>query len=184
MTTSTQYESQPTEHAGTMDVAARLEELRADLAHLTAQVQEFVQSRATELRHGAAETTDSIEGLIRDNPLPAVGIALGAGFILGLLARGGQPDRYQMPRLTRRDVDRLASRLTDSVMSAGERTREVAADTGDKAFLERLAGALSGLLESSRETVASVGSAGAKSVAAMGEKTARSIADRLSAATR
>lgn len=184
MASSTEYENQPAHQTEALDIAGKLEELRADLVRITAQVQDYVEARAVNLRDSAAEANENVESLIREHPLPAVGLALGAGFVLGLLVRGGQHDTQAIPRLTRRDIDRLASRLTHSLTSAANGAREITAEVGDKAFLERLAGALSGLLESSKETVASVGSAGARSVAAMGEKTARTIANRLSAASR
>lgn len=184
MVSPSQYANQPAQDTGAIDIGERLDELRAELARLTTQAQDYLQTRGSDLRDSAAEATDNIEEIIRENPLPAVGLALGVGFILGLLARGGRFESRDVPRLTRRDVDRLASRLTETLTTAGSRAREAAEDVGDNVFLERLAGALTGLLESSKQTMASVGSAGARSVAAMGEKTARSIADRLSAASR
>lgn len=187
MASPTQYVNEPAQESGASDIAERLEELRADLARLTAQVQGYLQDRAADLRDSAIETTDNVEELIRENPLPALGIALGTGLLVGLLVRSRRSTGRQSPQLSRRDLDRLTSRLAEALQTSGSRARHFAADAGDGAILERLAGALSGLLESSRETVASVGTAGeraARSVAAMGEKTAKSIAGRLSSAAR
>lgn len=167
------------------DIGAKIEELRAEMARLTEQVQIFLQDRAGDLRDSAAETTAEIEEMIRENPFPAVGIALGVGFILGLMVRGGRAEGREPTRLSRRDFDRLTSRLRGAIEAGGARAQAAAADADDSALLERLAGAISGLVAASRSTAASVGSAGekaAKSVAAAGERTARSIADRLSQA--
>jgi len=187
MASPTQYENEPTQDAGAGDIGGRIEELRAELARLTEQVQIYLQDRASDLRDSALEATESVEEIVRENPLPAVGIAFGAGFVLGLMARSGRSERWEPPRLSRRDLDRLASSFTEALMTARSRAREATAGAGDAALLERLTGIVSGLLESSKGTVASVGTAGeraARSVAAMGEKTARGIADRLSVATR
>jgi len=184
---ASQQLNEPVEGGTSRDTGALIEELKAELARLTEQVQNYLQERATGLRDSAIDTADNVETLIRENPLPAVGIAMGTGFILGLLIRRGQPDRWKAPRLSRRDIDRLASRFTESLAAARSRAGEAATGAGDSALLERLAGLLGGLLESSKETATSVGSAGeraARSVAAMGEKTARGIANRLSVVTR
>lgn len=182
---ASQYVNEPAESDNASDIGARIEELRAELARLTEQVQDYLQDRASDLRDSAIETTENVETLIRENPLPAIGIALGIGFAVGLLLRGGRSDTA--PRLSRRDLDRLASSFMEALTTAGSRAREATTGAGDLALLERLGGVLGGLLESSKGTVATVGSAGeraARSVAAMGQKTARGIADRLSVVTR
>ncbi|MCL4765126.1 MAG: DUF883 family protein [Hyphomicrobiaceae bacterium] len=188
MVSPTQFANEPSQAARAGDIGAGLEELREDLARLAEQVQTYVQDRAGDLRDSAIETAGDVEELIRENPLPAVGIALGVGFVLGVMVRGGRAPRWEGSRLPRRDIDRLASRLGEALEAAAPRVRlGTASDAGEAAFLERLAGALSALMESSRATAASVGTAGgraARSVASMGERTARSIADRLSSAAR
>lgn len=186
MVSPTQYANEPREPARAGDIGARIQELREELARLAGQVQEYVGDRAADLRDSAVETTGDVEEFIRENPLPAVGLALGVGLILGIMVRGRGAAQRQAPTLSRRDLDRLAYRVGEALESAAPRLRAAnAGDTGDWALLERLAAALTGLIDSSRSTAASVGSAGGKAVrtvAAVGERTARSIADRLAGA--
>ncbi len=166
----------------TGDIGAKIEELRAEMTRLSEQVQTYLQNRAVDLKEGATETAAEVEELIRRNPFPAVGVALGIGFLLGLMVRGGAS---AAPRLSRRDFDRLASKVRGAIEAGSARAQAAAAEVGDTALLERLAGALSSVIESSRSAAESVGSAGgraAKSVAAVGERTARNIAERLSQA--
>ena len=182
LTSDTHSMNEPSERTIASDLGEAIAELRAEMARLSDEVQAYLQHQAEELRHGAAETTAEVEELVRDHPLPAVGIAFGAGLVLGLLIRG-RP-RPQAPRLSRRDFERLASRLRGAFeVAPGDRLYAASADGADRAFLERLSGALSGLIQSSRSTAASVGSAGeraARTVAAAGERTARAVSERLS----
>lgn len=168
------------------DLGDKIEELRQEMMQLSAHVQAYLQDRADELRDTAAETVSDVEDIIRGRPLPAVSVALGIGFVVGLML-GGARSRREPSRLSQRDFDRLASRLRGAIEAAGSRAQRAATNGGgDAAFLERLAGAITGLISSSRSTAASVGSVGekaAKSVVAVGERTARTIADRLSHAT-
>lgn len=184
MQSDTPSVNEPFEGRRTSDIGHRIEELRAELARLSDQVQSYVLNRADDVRQSAAETTAEIEGLVRDHPLPALGVAFGAGFVLGLLLRRGDSERKELPRLSRRDFERLASAMRNAFETRSSPRIHVApANNGDAAFLERLAGALSGLIQASRSTVAAVGSAGeraAKSAAATGVRTARAVADRLS----
>lgn len=176
--------NEPIESRGTGDISHRIEELRAELARLGEQVQNYLVNRADDVRRGAVETTAEVEGIVRSHPLPSIGIAFGAGLVLGLMLRRGNSQPSDIPRLSRRDFERLASAMSDSfARRAIPRAHFAPEDGADTALLERLAGALSGLFQASRSTAASVGSAGervAKSVAAAGGKTARAVADRIS----
>ncbi|HEX7074226.1 MAG TPA: hypothetical protein VF226_09315 [Hyphomicrobiaceae bacterium] len=166
----------------TGDIGAKIEELRAEMMRLSEQVQVYLQNRAGDLKEDATETSAEVQKLIRENPFPAVGVALGIGFLLGLMMRGGAS---AAPRLSRRDFDRLASKVRGAIEAGSARAQAAASEVGDTALLERLAGALSSVIGSSRSAAESVGSAGgraAKSVAAVGERTARNIAERLSQA--
>ena len=79
-------------------VSAKVEDIRQAAAEKTEELREAAQDKVQELR-GAAESTWSearsqaktwqVEGetYIRDNPTKAVFIAVGVGFVLGLLLR-------------------------------------------------------------------------------------------------
>ena len=172
------------ESRGAGDISHRLEELRAELARLSDQVQKYLVSKADDVRRSAVETTAEVEGVVRSYPLPSLGVAFGVGLVLGPMLRGGNSQRRDLARLSRRDFERLASAMRGSFTTPSvPGVHFASANGGDTALLERLAGALSGLIEASRSTAASVGSAGervARSVAAAGGKTARAVADRLS----
>lgn len=180
------FVNEPSGNRSMSDIGGTIEELQAEMARLRNQVQAYVQDKAYDLRHGAAEATTEVESLVRHHPLPAIGAAFAAGLALGLMIRGGRPERTKPPRLSRRDFERLATSVRGALEANSSRRRLPPAEAGDAAFLERLAGALSGLIQSSRDTAASVGSAGeraAKSMAAAGGRTARAVADRLSHVT-
>lgn len=176
------FETKPG-NGGLGDIGGMIEELRAEMARLREQVQGYVQVRAEDLREGAAEATAEFEGLVRDHPLPAVGAAFAAGLALGLVIRGGRSTNSKAPRLSRRDFDRLAANVRGALEAGSSRARLPSTEVGDAALLERLAGALSGIFQSSQDTATSIGSAGeraARSVAAAGGRAARAVADRLS----
>lgn len=167
---------------GMSDIGGMIEELRTEMARLREQVQSYVQMRADSLREGAADTTAEVEGLVRDHPLPAVGVAFAAGLVLGLMMRKGRSERTE-PRPARRELERLAATTRGALEARGSRPSSQPAQPSDAALLERLAGALSELIQSSQETATSVGSAGeraARSMAAAGGKAARAVAGRLS----
>ncbi len=192
MASPTHSANEPTQ--GAFAIGDRLDELKRDLGRLSERVQHYVQNRAAGLKDTAMEKTDEFQELIRGNPLPAIGIAFGAGFVVGLLVGGGSRG-LQPPRVSRRDIDRLASSLATTLAIGRGPARRAASEAArmaettehhDSAILERLAGALSSLLATSKETAATVGSAGestARTVAAMGEKAAKTIAERISPAS-
>lgn len=168
---------------GMSDIGGMIEELRAEMARLREQVQGYVNVRADDLREGAAEATAEVESLVRDHPLAAVGAAFAAGLALGLMIRGGRSGNSKPPRLSRKDFERLASSVRGALEDGTPRTHFRSGEANDAALLERLAGALSGLFQSSQDTAASIGAAGertAKSVASAGGRAARAVADRLS----
>lgn len=84
------------------DIPAQIETLRADVAKLTetlkTQAKATVADKASTVRHVTDEKTQelkqryneiakSTESSIKENPLSAIAIAIGAGIVLGALTR-------------------------------------------------------------------------------------------------
>ena len=84
------------------DISTQLETLRADVAMLTKTIKQqtkmTVEDKAATLKSAAMEKTDlakdkydevttKAETSIKENPLTAVAIAVGAGLVLGALTR-------------------------------------------------------------------------------------------------
>ena len=79
-------------------VSAQVENIRQAAAEKTDELREAAQGKVQELRGAAGSAWSDAssqaktwqaegEAYIRDNPTKAIGIALGAGFVLGLLLR-------------------------------------------------------------------------------------------------
>ena len=168
------------------DLSDRMQELRDELAKLTGQVQTYLADRASDVKDGAVQIAEGTEDLIRENPLPAIGIALGFGLVLGFMVpkRSGRHARHSdFGRRASRDMHRMASSLSDAasnlrhtIEASKSRAQDVVQRASDPALFDRLATLVTGLLESSRSTASSVASAG--------EKTARKVADTLAGAGR
>lgn len=156
------------------ELAEKIKGLKTDLADLAGQVQKRIADRADAAKEQAIQAAEDTQDLIRQNPLPAVGIALGVGFIVGLMIPSSRSQGERFWPGSRREFDRLADTLKGAIENGWSRAQRGLDRTNDPALLERLTGILSGLFESSRATASSVASAG--------EKTARSIADRVTSA--
>lgn len=77
----------------TEEVAQQIEGLRADLANLVASLSsdlsEGVGKAGRQLDRTGRAAHDSASSAVVENPLMAVGIAVGVGLLLGLIARKG-----------------------------------------------------------------------------------------------
>ncbi len=168
------------------DVADKMQELRDELTKLSGQVQTYLSDRADDVKEGASQVAENTGDLIRENPLPAIGIALGVGVLLGFMVPQRKPRyarRHDFGRRASRDINRMASSLSDAasnlrhtIEASRSRAQDVVHRASDPALFERLATLATGFLESSRSTASSVASAG--------EKTARKVADSLAGAGR
>ena len=80
---SSSYTSQRaggTKPASTEEISEQIDELRSQLQKLTSTVTSVTGKQIR-------TTQESLETAIRDNPFAAVGIALGLGFLYGLIRR-------------------------------------------------------------------------------------------------
>ena len=158
------------------DPAKLIESLREEMARVGEQVQEFVQARGGQIAEQAskateqaskvtAEAAENARDLVRENPGTSVAIAAGAGLVLGLILSASRRNRrhtwYDEARnlrergVSRRDLDRLSGAIRDGF----ERVRS---HNGDSAFVDRIATAVSNLLDSSASTASTVASAGSR----------------------
>ena len=174
--------NEPIESRGTGDISHRIEELRAELARLGEQVQNYLVNRADDVRRGAVETTAEFEVVVRSQPLPSIGIAFGAGLVLGLMLRRGNSQRSDIPRLSRRDFERLASAMSDSfARRAIPRAHFAPADGADTALLERLASFVRPFQASVHGRLCRISwRTGGEKRGGRWRKTARAVADRIS----
>lgn len=69
-------------------IAKHVSTLRKDIEGLAASVARAGRHQAEHLEDEASEALDAIETAVRRNPIQAVGIALGVGFLIGLILRG------------------------------------------------------------------------------------------------
>jgi ElaB/YqjD/DUF883 family membrane-anchored ribosome-binding protein len=168
--------SEPFESPETADAAVMIENLKAEVTRLSNQIQAILEERAGNLKETVGQATEDVEGVIRNNPLMSVGIAAGAGLLLGLMMRRGGAQRFEQPR---KELQQLVTTLEEAIESSKARFAEMAERQGESALLERLTSAVSSLLDTSKATASSVAEKAARNVAAVGEKTARSISDRL-----
>ena len=67
------------------EIAEHLEALRSDLDALAGSIGATGSHQAEALRAQAGETLGAMEDAIRREPLKSVGIAVGVGFLLGVL---------------------------------------------------------------------------------------------------
>jgi ElaB/YqjD/DUF883 family membrane-anchored ribosome-binding protein len=68
-------------------IAKDLAGLREDLKWLTEDVKRLGSHQVEDMQAAAAAALDELGGAVRRNPLAAVAIALGAGFLYGVLTR-------------------------------------------------------------------------------------------------
>lgn len=159
------------------DFSQMIQGLKDELARLAEQAQVSISDNAGAIKNRAVDAAEDTQDLVRQNPLAALGIALGVGFVVGVMIPGrgrGPRHAHRFAAGSRREFDRLSDTVRDAIEAGRSRAQHSVERASDPALLDRLTGILSGLLESSRSTASSVASAG--------EKTARNIADRLSSA--
>ena len=69
------------------ELADQIEAIRADIQNLTSTVSRMANKQINRAQETAAETAHEAEEAIRRNPLQAVAIAAGVGFLFGVLTR-------------------------------------------------------------------------------------------------
>jgi ElaB/YqjD/DUF883 family membrane-anchored ribosome-binding protein len=73
--------------ADVQDVTAELDAIRADIQNLTSTLGRFANKQFGYAQGRAFETAREAEESIRQNPLSAVAIAAGVGFVFGVFSR-------------------------------------------------------------------------------------------------
>ena len=171
MATSEKSATENSDPSRAEEFSEMIQGLKDDLARLAGQIQEGLADRADAVKETAVQTASDTQDLVRENPLPAVGLALGVGFLVGVMLPRGRRQHHRFGGASRREFDRLAHTVREAIETGRSRAQHELNRASDPALLDRLTGVLSGLLESSRATASSVASAG--------EKTARHLAHRL-----
>jgi ElaB/YqjD/DUF883 family membrane-anchored ribosome-binding protein len=69
------------------DLADEIEAIRADIQNLTSTVSRIANDKLNQAQAGAMESAKEAEDAIRRNPLQAVAIAIGIGFLFGVMTR-------------------------------------------------------------------------------------------------
>ncbi len=69
------------------EIAKHLANLRQNLEALTGQVRRAGDHQLERAQDAASEAVKVVEDALRQNPLSALGIALGIGFLIGILLR-------------------------------------------------------------------------------------------------
>lgn len=69
------------------DLTAQIDAIRADLQNLTSTVGRIANKQMSRAQDKAVETAQEAEDAIRRNPLQAVAIAAGLGFLFGVFTR-------------------------------------------------------------------------------------------------
>jgi len=71
----------------TEDLNAQIEAIRADMQNLTSTVSRIAGKQMSRAQDKAKETAQEAEDAIKRNPLQAVAIAAGLGFLFGVFTR-------------------------------------------------------------------------------------------------
>jgi len=71
----------------TEDLAAQIDAIRADMQNLTSTVSRIAGKQMNRAQGKAMETAQQAEEAIKSNPLQAVAIAAGLGFLFGVFTR-------------------------------------------------------------------------------------------------
>jgi ElaB/YqjD/DUF883 family membrane-anchored ribosome-binding protein len=71
----------------TEDLAAQVDAIRADIQNLTSTVGRIANKQLGRAQDRAMEAANEAEDAIRRNPLSAVAIAVGLGFLFGVFTR-------------------------------------------------------------------------------------------------
>ena len=69
------------------ELAEEIEAIRADIQNLTSTVGRIANEKLNTAQASAVESAKEAEDAIRRNPLQAVAIAIGVGFLFGILTR-------------------------------------------------------------------------------------------------
>jgi ElaB/YqjD/DUF883 family membrane-anchored ribosome-binding protein len=69
------------------EIAKHLATLRKDLEGLTGQIRRTGDHQLERVQDTAGEALKAVEDAIRQNPLSSLGIALGVGFLVGIVLR-------------------------------------------------------------------------------------------------
>ena len=69
------------------ELAEEIEAIRADIQNLTSTVGRIANEKLNTAQASAMESAKEAEDAIRRNPLQAVAIAIGVGFLFGILTR-------------------------------------------------------------------------------------------------
>jgi ElaB/YqjD/DUF883 family membrane-anchored ribosome-binding protein len=69
------------------DLAAQIDAIRADMQNLTSTVSRIAGKQMNRAQGKATETAQEAEEAIKRNPLQAVAIAAGLGFLFGVFTR-------------------------------------------------------------------------------------------------
>ena len=71
----------------TQELAAQIEAIRADMQNLTSTVSRIANTQMGRAQEKAMETAQDAQETIKRNPLQAVAIAAGLGFLFGVFTR-------------------------------------------------------------------------------------------------
>ncbi|MFW2390962.1 MAG: hypothetical protein ACTSRM_06085 [Alphaproteobacteria bacterium] len=71
----------------TEELAAQIDAIRADMQNLTSTVSRIANTQMGRAQDKAVETAQEAEEAIKRNPLQAVAIAAGLGFLFGVFTR-------------------------------------------------------------------------------------------------
>ena len=74
-------------NADTDDLAAQIDAIRADMQNLTSTVSRIGTAQMNRAQDKAKETAQEAQEAIKRNPLQAVAIAAGLGFLFGVFTR-------------------------------------------------------------------------------------------------
>ena len=71
----------------TQELADQIDAIRSDIQSLTSTVSRIANKQINRAQDKAVETANQAEEAIRQNPLSAVAIAIGLGFLFGVFTR-------------------------------------------------------------------------------------------------
>jgi ElaB/YqjD/DUF883 family membrane-anchored ribosome-binding protein len=77
----------PPSSTGTEDLAKQIDAIRADMQNLTSTVSKIANKQMGRAQDKAMETAEEAQEAIKRNPLQAVAIAAGLGFLFGVFTR-------------------------------------------------------------------------------------------------
>jgi ElaB/YqjD/DUF883 family membrane-anchored ribosome-binding protein len=69
------------------ELAVEIEAIRADIQNLTSTVSRIANDKLNQAQTGVMESAKEAEEAIRRNPLQAIALAIGVGFLFGVMTR-------------------------------------------------------------------------------------------------